>query len=228
MNARNTFAALALALVSAGAGAQSCAGFVDVPASDGFCPNVEWLKNRSITLGCTDTTHYCPTASVTRLAMAAFMNRLGTALTPTALVQDATPGAITISSTGSEHCISTAFPVAGYPRTATVNGSFAATASGAVTFRAVTVYSTNGGATWTPTGTHFARSTSGAAEWSSSNSIGAVNMAVGQTYLFAVRVLNEAGTVQLAGSHCQLHALIGNRNGTSTPFDQAALAPALR
>ena len=73
-------------LVSAGAGAQSCAGFVDVPASDGFCPNVEWLKNRSITLGCTDTTHYCPTASVTRLAMAAFMNRLGTALTPTALL----------------------------------------------------------------------------------------------------------------------------------------------
>lgn len=228
MNVRNTIAGLALMIISASAGAQSCVGFVDVAASNGFCPNVEWLKNRSITLGCTDTTHYCPADSVNRLAMAAFMNRLGTALTPTALYQDGTPGAITISSTGSEHCVTTAFPVAGYPRTATVNGSFAATAPGAVTFRAVTVYSTNGGATWTPTGTNFARSTSGAAEWSNSSSVGAVNMTVGQTYLFAVRVLNESGTVQLGNSHCQLQALIGNRNGTSPPFDQASMAPTLR
>lgn len=224
MNIAHTAAAVALLVLSAGASAQSCAGFVDVPASDSFCPNVEWLKNRSITAGCTDTTHYCPTGTVSRLAMAAFMNRLGTALTPTALYQDGAPGAIAISATGTEHCVTTAFPVAGFPRSVTLNGSFAATAPGAVTFRAVTVYSTNGGATWTPTGANFARSTSGAAEWSSSSSVGAVNLAVGQTYLFAVRVVNEAGTVQLTDSRCQLQALVGNRNGTSTPFDQAAIS----
>jgi hypothetical protein len=224
MKVAHTVAAVAMLILSAGASAQSCVGFVDVPASDGFCPNVEWLKNRSITLGCTDTTHYCPTGTVSRLAMAAFMNRLGTALTPTALYQDGAPGAITISTTGTEHCVTTAFPVAGYPRSVALNGTFAVTAPGAVTFRAVTVYSTNGGTTWTPTGANFVRSTSGAAEWSSSSSVGAVNLSVGQTYLFAVRVVNEAGTVQLTDSRCQLQALIGNRNGTSTPFDQAAMS----
>jgi hypothetical protein len=228
MKLTHTVAAVALLILSAGASAQNCVGFVDVPASDAFCPNVEWLKNRSITLGCTDTTHYCPTGNVTRLAMAAFMNRLGSALTPTALYQDGAPGAITISTTGNEHCVTTAFPVAGYPRSVTLNGTFAVTAPGAVTFRAVTVYSTNGGATWTPTGANFVRSTSGAAEWSSSSSVGAVNLTVGQTYLFAVRVVNEAGSVQLADSRCQLQALIGNRNGTSTPFDQAAMSVAPR
>ena len=39
-------------------------------------------KNRAITTGCTSTTLYCPTDNVSRLAMAAFMNRLGDALTP--------------------------------------------------------------------------------------------------------------------------------------------------
>ena len=214
---------LPLLLIGAGAQAQSCVGFVDVPASDSFCPNVEWLKNRAITLGCTDTTHYCPTANVTRLAMAAFMNRLGTALTPSIVFQDAAPGAITITTTGTEHCITPAFPVTGYPRAAVLNATFAVTAPGAVTFRAVTVYSTNGGSTWSPTGTNFARSTSGAAEWSGSTSVGVVNLAVGQSYLFAVRVVNEAGTTLLSDSRCQLQALIGNRNGTSSPFDQAAM-----
>lgn len=223
MNITHIVAAAAFLLVSAGASAQSCVGFVDVPAGDSFCPNVEWLKNRSITLGCTDTTHYCPTTNVNRLSMAAFMNRLGTALTPTTLYQDGAPGAITITTAGTEHCVTTVYPVAGFPRAATLNGSFAVTAPAAVTFRAVTVYSTNGGATWTPTGTNFSRSTSGAAAWSASGSIGAVNLAVGQTYLFAVRVVNESGSVLLSDSRCQLQALIGNRNGASPPFDQVTV-----
>lgn len=61
--------------------AAPCAGFTDVDDSDLFCPNVTWMKNRSITLGCT-TELYCPTAPVTRLAMAAFLNRLGKVLLP--------------------------------------------------------------------------------------------------------------------------------------------------
>lgn len=223
-----TIAATAIFLVSTAASAQSCVGFVDVPAADAFCPNVEWLKNRSITLGCTDATHYCPTANVTRLAMAAFMNRLGTALTPTALYQDATPGAVTISTAGTQHCVSTAFPVTGFPRSATVNGSFAASATGAVTFRAVTVYSTDGGATWTPTGTNFAKSTSGAGAWSTSASVGTVPMSVGLTYLFAVRVQNEAGSTALADSRCQLLALVGNRNGATSPYDPLVAVHSVR
>ena len=62
--------------------AAPCAGFTDVDDTSAFCANVEWVKNRAITLGCTSATSYCPSDPVTRLQMAAFMNRLGTALEP--------------------------------------------------------------------------------------------------------------------------------------------------
>jgi hypothetical protein len=45
--------AAALFLGAQAAGAAPCAGFTDVDSTDAFCPNVEWLKNRAITLGCT-------------------------------------------------------------------------------------------------------------------------------------------------------------------------------
>ena len=59
-----------------------CAGFTDVEDTSPFCGNVTWLKNRSITLGCTSATLYCPNDFVSRLQMAAFMNRLGDSLFP--------------------------------------------------------------------------------------------------------------------------------------------------
>ena len=61
--------------------AAPCAGFVDVDDTSPFCANVAWIKNRGVTLGC-DANLYCPDASVTRLAMAAFLNRLGDAVLP--------------------------------------------------------------------------------------------------------------------------------------------------
>ncbi len=79
--------ALALAAVlgaasapAAGAGAP-CAGFADVDSADVFCPSVEWMKNRAVTTGCTPG-FYCPDPDVSRLAMAAFMQRLGRTLSP--------------------------------------------------------------------------------------------------------------------------------------------------
>ena len=76
---------LALGLSAGPAVALPCVGFTDVEDTSSFCPNVEWLKNRAITLGCTSTTTYCPSDPVTRLSMAVFMNRLGKALTPVVL-----------------------------------------------------------------------------------------------------------------------------------------------
>ena len=61
--------------------AAPCAGFTDVQDTDPFCANVVWMKTRGITLGCTATL-YCPTDPVTRLAMAAFVNRLGDVVLP--------------------------------------------------------------------------------------------------------------------------------------------------
>jgi hypothetical protein len=74
--------AVALMVGSSAASAASCAEFTDVDSLDAFCPNVEWLRNRAITLGCTSTSVFCPANAVTRIQLAAFMNRLGTALTP--------------------------------------------------------------------------------------------------------------------------------------------------
>src|SRR5687768_3526177 len=65
-----------IALATSPASAASCAGFVDVDDASAFCANVTWIRNRGITLGCT-ANQYCPDASVTRLQMAAFLNRLG-------------------------------------------------------------------------------------------------------------------------------------------------------
>jgi len=73
--------ALALLCLSASVAAAPCAGFTDVEDTDLFCPNVAWLKNRNITLGC-EASLYCPSAPVSRLAMAAFLNRLGNVLLP--------------------------------------------------------------------------------------------------------------------------------------------------
>ena len=74
--------ALILSLASTAALAAPCAGFTDVDDTSPFCGNVTWLKNRSITLGCTSTTLFCPGDFVSRLQMAAFMNRLGDSLFP--------------------------------------------------------------------------------------------------------------------------------------------------
>ena len=57
-----------------------------------------WLKNRAITLGCTSTTLFCPNDAVNRLQMAAFMNRLGTAMTPVQLRVDDAPGSIDLDA----------------------------------------------------------------------------------------------------------------------------------
>ena len=70
--------------------AQSCAGFGDVDLEDAACSNVEWIRNRGVTLGCVAGTSYCPSGNVTRLQMAAFMNRLGSALTPDVRIVEAT------------------------------------------------------------------------------------------------------------------------------------------
>ena len=98
-----------------------CAGFTDVDDTrQRFCPNVEWLKNRAVTTGCTSATLYCPTDPVSRLAMAAFMNRLGTALTPAQLRVDAAPGAVDLDA-NVVVCQTTDLAIAGYPRKAFVD-----------------------------------------------------------------------------------------------------------
>ena len=133
--------------------AQNCAGFTDVSSGDPNCASYEWLKNRQITLGCTATT-YCPNQTVTRAAMALFMHRLGTALTPVELAyspQD-TVNAVSLNAPGQVLCKTnlTPFTVTGGPRRATFNNKanlYNATAR--VDVLAEAVYSTDNGGSWT-------------------------------------------------------------------------------
>ena len=134
--------------VAGGALGAPCAGFSDVEDSSAFCANVEWLKNRQITLGCTSSTLYCPAAAVSRLSMAAFMNRLGTALTPVQLPVDVSPGAIDLDA-GLVVCQTPDFAVTDYPRRAYVDLSFSGRANADVGVAADVAMSTNGGASWT-------------------------------------------------------------------------------
>lgn len=92
MRNATSIALIALVLAFVGvAKAQSCPGapgwvFDDVQASDLFCPQITWLAERGISLGCAviDGAHrlYCPGQSVQRDQMAAFLSRLAAALLP--------------------------------------------------------------------------------------------------------------------------------------------------
>ena len=76
---RILLAAFAAACVASPVHAQICAPFNDVPASDPFCSNIQWMYNRGVTLGCPappGQQWYCPAGFVRRDQMAAFIYRL--------------------------------------------------------------------------------------------------------------------------------------------------------
>lgn len=224
-----TAAMLSMVIVPA-ALAAPCGGFTDVddtnPAAAPFCANVEWLKNRAVTLGCTSTTTYCPFDVVSRLAMAAFMNRLGTALTPIQVRVDTAPGAIDLDL-GAVVCQTTDFVVtdvtrdlSSFPRRVYVDVSFNGNAVADVGLAADLVVSLDAGATWSALNTVVNRGSVPANQWGGLSDIGTTDLNVGQTARWGVRMSRGgiAGSTDLADSRCQLRALVYNRNGTTSPF----------
>ena len=218
--------ALLLAVVaSGGAAAQACAGFTDVPSSDPFCPNVEWLKNRGITLGCTSATLYCPSGNVTRLSMAAFMNRLGTALTPVSLTPGTAAAAAVNLNASPVLCQTADYAVTGFPRRAYVQGAtnLSLPTPAGVDVMSRVMVSTNSGASWTPIANTDQYATLYPGQ-SPGNHValapfGWVDVNVGQTVRFGLQVARfDAGTSNVTAS-CQVSAQVANRNGTSSPLD---------
>jgi len=198
--------------------AAPCAGFSDVDDSSGFCRNVDWLKNRGITFGCTATT-YCPGDSVNRLQMAAFMNRLGTALTPVQLPIDAAPGAVDLDP-GLVICQTQDLPVAVYPRRAYADLSFNAKAVADVGFSADLVMSSNGGGSWTNLNTVANRGFVSANRWGGFADYGVADVNLGQSVRWGVRLTRGgiAGATDLSDTRCQLRVLVHSRDGSASPF----------
>ena len=106
-----------------------------------------WIKNRSVTLGCTATT-YCPNEDVSRLQMAAFMNRAGNVLTPSVLNREEAGTTLDFSS---DHvvCQTPDLPALprDYPRTIDTDAALSVEVSGLQSLIVVPVFARNGG-TW--------------------------------------------------------------------------------
>ena len=220
MNARLTslaFAAACALLVAPIATAAPCAGFTDVEDSSEFCRNVEWIRNRGVTLGC-DLGEYCPASPVSRLQMAAFMNRLGTALTPVVVRVEAVSGALDLDL-APVVCQTGAQEIAGFPRRALLDGSLSGRANTGTDIDIRVVWSGDGGATWVGVSDVRSATFIAATQWSFASDIGSLDLAVGTTARFGLQVTrNGAGSVDLVDSRCQLRVAIGSRDGTSPPY----------
>ena len=215
-----SFLATVLLLAAATpAAAQNCAGFTDVPANSTFCQNIEWIKNRGVTTGCSGGVLYCPTLNTSREQMAAFINRLGNIVTPTQLRVDAAPGAIDLDASAVV-CQTTDYAVLKYPRRAFVDLAFTATAGNDVDLAADLVISSNGGSSWAPLTAIGSKAFVAGGHWGSVSNLADADLDVGQNVRFGVAVNRggAAGSTDLADSRCQLRVSIVSRTGASSPF----------
>jgi len=197
----------------------ACANFADVDPASVFCPRVEWLKNRAVTLGCTSATLYCPDNSVTRLAMAAFMNRLGTSLTMVPATMQQAVGALNPDAS-PVICVTADFPTSGFPRQAYLDGVLTGIAPGDVGLAVDLVSSSNLGASWQTVVANVNRGSLIAGRWGNIHVVGHSNTSIGFGHRYGMRVTRGGlpGTATLSDSNCNLRVRIDNRNGALQPF----------
>jgi hypothetical protein len=135
-------------LAASTADAAPCAGFNDVSDASPFCTDVAWIKNRGVTNGCAASL-YCPTDPVTRLAMAAFLHRLGIALTPEPLTRAQTVLALTLLPLlGDYVCVSPPSSQTNYSRFAMITATLDYLAPGSTMLSVDPVFSLDGGSSW--------------------------------------------------------------------------------
>ena len=211
----------ALALAPLPAFAQACVGFTDVQQTDFFCDEVEWMKNRGVTLGCTATA-YCPNDSVTRAQMALFMTRLGRVLSPVilratdAVVQSAFNPPVVMCNTAT---VASASHLRQASFTAAIM-NFNATAQ--KTMQGQLVYTTSvpppaDPLLWTPTGDSVMWQTVDPAERTTfALTGGPLQLAAGQSYTFGIR-MSTNNIAALVDAECQLNARIDNANEPPAP-----------
>ena len=222
----------AMSAIAPNALAAPCAGFNDVESTSPFCPSVEWIKNRGVTVGCT-ATEYCPDLPTTRLAMAAFMTRLGDRLSPTIVSAVANGGTFNLDipnpspstrDPSSLVCITTPFSVettpTNYPRTAVLKADFSGSAGGPVQVFGIPAVSTDGGTTFTDVLTYGMRMSVGplapgwTQAWQSMAQNATLPLVPGTTYIFGYLVQRSAqdvgGTNDLAQWRCSITLSIYN------------------
>jgi hypothetical protein len=202
--------------ISNSSNAAPCAGFTDVDSASVFCPNVEWLKNRSITLGCNSSTLFCPNDSVIRLSMAAFLNRLGNALEP-AFVHRAQSGASSVVNAGGVVCQTSPYAVTGYPRVATASTMFYHLSSSTETVDTQVMYSLDGGTTWNSFGDFITSAGNVPNAYMSQTPVAApLFLSPGQSAMFGIQTSGGATTTD-AG--CEMTVRLDSHTGAGSPYD---------
>jgi hypothetical protein len=200
-------------------GIDACAGFVDVDNADALCANVAWLRNRQITLGCLPEA-YCPFGAVTRLAMAAFLNRTGTIFATPPVLEQALTGGFD-PTTARVVCDTADVPVATHPRRAHVDAVFTATSAADLALAAELAASNDHGATWQALSAAPHVGSIIATRWANLRTLGHYDLEAGESVRFGIVVSRGGlpGAATIADSACNLRARLDNRNATTPPLD---------
>jgi hypothetical protein len=197
----------------------ACAAFIDVPGSSPFCANVAWLKNRKVTLGCAIADSYCPADPVIRLAMAAFMKRLGDALTPTTIDVQQTLTALDLLP--APHICQTGDIVpADMPRRAVLDAVTTGLAAADAFSRIQFQVSNDGGASWRNLVTYGTRATFEAGLWRNARNTGQLDLPAGDPVRFGILIdagNTPTGATVIGQGTCHLRVRVENSNGFSLP-----------
>ncbi len=228
-------------LLGVSASAFASHNFDDVPDRALYHDAAEWLVNRAITLGCTARL-FCPNDFVTRAQMALFMQRLGTALTPTYLTRTEAAGMLDLD-TAPTVCPTTTDYTPAYPQTAVVYTGVSVQKSsplplGFMWYGSAVLYSTNGGLFWLspPQSASVPASAFVPGAFHPLFNIAALNLEPGISYRFAIWLVRFGcpaapgcgGDADIGIMYCRLVVKILNRNPGSSPLGPARSAPQQR
>ena len=206
-------ASLAFALVPLAASAAPCAGFSDVDTSSSSCADVEWLKNRAVTVGCTVGT-YCPNQFLTRLQMALFMRRFARVVEPEFAIAQDLNVASPINTTQGIVCETQTIDATNYTRTATpVSTMLLHGGPGVNDVAATLVYRTPPNTLWQAWGPPSRTANQPGQPVSQAPAGLPVGMSPGSNYAFAIRTNGGTGaTPNVSIGQCALVVRIDNQN----------------
>jgi len=169
------------------------------------------MKNRAVTLGCGGA-NYCPDNNVSRLSMAAFMKRLGDALSGIAILRVQTSGVLDFA-TAPIVCQTDPIAAATAPRRAVLDVIFAGLAGADNLARVQLMVSEDGGATWSDTQLFTPRATFRTGQWRSVRVAGHSDVEAGKTVRFGVQLSLPAGPGSVTNSTCRLRVRLENSAG---------------